>query len=187
MGTVVHVAVLWANGRPGPACAAKTPFHAACKIVHGIIMETPALDVRDGQIKLSLMGPGTTVRPHAGPTNARMRMHCPIHVSPTNQDQVGEISEISEIKVGTERKAWDPDACFVFREECQHEVVISKSAQSNRVVLIVDFANPFLKNLSLYRNAISTAQSSCSQKQACVDDAVSKEYHLINGFDLVRG
>ena len=44
-----------------------------------LVQRIPALNLRQGQIKLSLMRPGTSVRPHAGPTNGRLRVHCLLH------------------------------------------------------------------------------------------------------------
>ena len=57
-----------------------------------LVQRIPALNLRQGQIKLSLMRPGTSVRPHAGPTNGRLRVHCLLH---------NDMESHSYIRVGT--------------------------------------------------------------------------------------
>ena len=51
------------------------------KVFSELWLEThPSLIVKSGQVKLSLMTNGTHVRPHAGPSNSRLRMHCALIV-----------------------------------------------------------------------------------------------------------
>lgn len=48
-------------------------------ILKNLVKHVPSLNLKQGQIKLSMMLPGTNVRPHAGPTNGRLRVHCLLH------------------------------------------------------------------------------------------------------------
>ena len=48
----------------------------------------------------------------------------------------------------------------MFDESCEHEVRIPKSASFDRIVLIADFANPFLKSEKDYLSAMVSPQGS---------------------------
>ncbi|GMH59382.1 hypothetical protein TL16_g02818 [Triparma laevis f. inornata] len=99
-----------------------------------------------GQVKFSVMEGNTYVRPHAGPTMERLRLHCSI---------VGAVGADSWIRVGNEKRRWDVGGCFVFDESCEHEVSITEVVDGGeyRVVLIADLANVFLKDFDDYREA----------------------------------
>ncbi len=105
-----------------------------------LLSSLPALRVRDGQTKLSVLQPGTYVRPHCGPSHERLRMHCTLQLPPEQYP-----GELSWFRVGSVRRGWpDPGHCLVFDESCEHEVFVSPLATVPRIVLILDFANPFL-------------------------------------------
>ena len=126
--------------------------------------------LRAGQVKLSWMAPGTRVRPHAGPTDLRLRLHCTVALPHEAAEGGGEEAKpVATFRVGDEpprpwpRPAPDGgaasdggaaaaagfDACFVFREACEHAVRVSPRALGPRVVFIADFANPFLADVDL--------------------------------------
>ena len=109
-----------------------------------LLADTPSLRRVRGQIKMSLLLPHTHIRPHTGPRDDRLRLHCTIAAPPN----------AAKLRVGPEewRRYNDTDAahddeeeeeCFVFDESCEHEVVFGEADQP-RIVLIVDFVNPFL-------------------------------------------
>mmetsp|Transcript_14950 Transcript_14950/g.35275 ORF Transcript_14950/g.35275 Transcript_14950/m.35275 type:complete len:327 (-) Transcript_14950:85-1065(-) len=110
------------------------------------LAHVPATRLRMGQVKLSVMKPGTVVRPHAGPTNARLRMHCTLLLPSPSDNR-------TYLRVGTETRSWLPDSCLVFDESCEHSVSVDAEAQGPRVVLIADFANPFLEAKQEYIEA----------------------------------
>lgn len=151
------VAVLWANGRPGDACRRRPggpppALSSACRRLRVLLRRLPALNLMDGQIKLSRLAPGTRVRPHAGPSAARLRMHCPVSLPAPLTAAAGVATYL---RVGSERRGWsEREGCFVFREDCEHEASISAEAGAPRVVLIVDFANPWLESRELYERAL---------------------------------
>jgi Aspartyl/Asparaginyl beta-hydroxylase len=120
--------------------------------------------VQDGQVKFSVMLPGTYVKPHAGPSNSRLRVHCTLRT-------FNEGPKAAALRVGTDVRHWNVDSspCFVFDESCEHEVVtigskpmfnttFSRSLLNRmvpasddllhpdniRAVLIVDIKNPFV-------------------------------------------
>ena len=107
-----------------------------------LLAATPSFRLRNGQVKFSAMASETVVRPHAGPTNARLRAHCTVQLPPP-----AAVQEMW-MRVGTVSQVWTNGTCFVFDESCEHQVVFRASKQTaeehRRVVLIVDFANPFL-------------------------------------------
>ena len=127
--------------------------------------------LRKGQVKINVMAPGTKVRPHCGPTAGRLRMMCTLVLPDSPDSQVGWIRVGDPSKEEKRYFRAYPD-CFVFRESCQHEVEISKSAAFARIVLIVDFANPFLSKeeyaLQLAPNE-SEAPASSDMSQALED------------------
>ena len=169
MGRTWYALVLWANGAEGSACATAEGFSAwthVCAELRALLMTVPGMNTARGQIKLSRMSPGTSVRAHAGPTNERLRMHCSVDVPRVASSEAMEQTRM-QIRVGDVWRSWAPaeldgiddtdGSCFVFREECEHEVIVAHTVERARTVLIVDFANPFLNGLHLYRNATSTA------------------------------
>ena len=116
-------------------------FNHTCEALSHI----PELRVLNGQVKLSRLVPGTHVRPHCGPTNARLRMHCAIELPL-------EGPSVAQLRVGDEHYSWQEGECIVFDESCEHEVTVSKKAMSSRIVLILDFVNPLLANETDYFN-----------------------------------
>ena len=171
--------VLWANGRPGAACrggggsssgSGGSVFAESCEqLRRQVLRSAPALHLRDGQIKLSRMDAGTRVRPHCGPSNARLRIHCSVAVqalspaaggdgdgSDGGDGGAGASGKATAMRVGSAWRSWGQDGCFVFREDCEHEVRVSPAlpAGQPRVVLIADFANPFLASAELYQAAL---------------------------------
>eukprot|EP01084_Bolivina_argentea_P094433 169764_1 len=118
-----------------------------CAIIWSLLGETESLQKVIGQIKVSLMLPNTRIRPHTGPRNDRLRLHCTLMSSP----------KAARIRVGpniwkyyndTDNMSEEKEECFVFDESCEHEVIFDGDvADAPRVVLIVDFVNPFLTDL----------------------------------------
>jgi hypothetical protein len=137
--------LFWANERPAGVCGAadseRGTFASACALIQRVVESSPELQTRTGQIKLSRMKPGTHVRPHAGPTNARLRMHCSIAMPALDRTT-------TFLRVGDEKRVWGQtrERCFAFRESCEHEVKVGAELKSDRTILIIDFASPFVEN-----------------------------------------
>ena len=117
-------------------------------------------------MKLSLLAPGARVRPHAGPTDARLRLHCALLVPPDLATgapaavlRVGDAPPRPwprpwPAAAGATSAAGGVQSCFVFREACEHEASVSPRARGPRAVLLADFANPFLARDADYLAAL---------------------------------
>jgi len=123
-------------------------FPRTCELIDTL----PDLFINNATIKFSSLRPGTTIYPHCGPTNGRLRIHCALDV-PTGQG--GE--EVATFFVGTDSRTWVEGECFVFDESCEHRVEVSSTATKPRTVLIADIANPFLANVGDYVEQFTAA------------------------------
>ncbi|KAH8094297.1 peptide-aspartate beta-dioxygenase [Aureococcus anophagefferens] len=82
-----------------------------------------------GQMIFSCLAPGAKLRPHCGPTNARLTVHMGLIVPPGG----------SRITVGGEAREWREGECLVFDDSFEHEVEV---VEGPRVVLLVHFWHP---------------------------------------------
>lgn len=106
-------------------------FAATVGIIKSI-NEASSPNVHVFNAKFSILHPGTTIRPHCGPSNARLRLHLTI--------QHG--SGGAWIRVGRQNKTWEEGGVLIFDDSFEHEV--QHTGKSPRVVLIVDFWHPQL-------------------------------------------
>mmetsp|Transcript_67011 Transcript_67011/g.125200 ORF Transcript_67011/g.125200 Transcript_67011/m.125200 type:complete len:644 (-) Transcript_67011:31-1962(-) len=94
-----------------------------------------------GDIIFSVLKPGTRLRPHCGPSNARLTCHLGIHI-PRSCDQG------SYIRVAAEKpRGWEEGRCIVFDDSFEHEVVYPEAEAGapypgDRVVLLANFWHP---------------------------------------------
>ncbi len=98
-----------------------------------------------GEVYFSIMVPGTYVRPHCGPTNARIRCHlC--------------LTEARDcwIRVGDQKLQWHAGRCLIFDDSFEHEV--AHEGDTPRAVLITDFWHPDLTAAEQW--ALGTMRSS---------------------------
>lgn len=117
---------LYQRGRKNAAACQKTP--QTCAIIDTI---KDATSCKRGQIKYSVMLPGTHVWPHTGPTNCRLRLHLGL-VIPKNV----------AIRVGRETRTWEEGKALIIDDSFDHEVWHNGS--TFRLILIVDFWHPDL-------------------------------------------
>lgn len=99
-----------------------------CRLVEQF---TAARLCKRGQVKFSVMHPGTHVWPHCGPTNCRIRAHLGLKV-PSG----------TSIRVADETRSWENGKWLIFDDSFEHEVW--HNGTSTRLVLIVDFWHPDL-------------------------------------------
>ena len=95
------------------------------------------------------MARGAHVLPHAGPSNARARIHCGLRVPPG-----------ARMRVGDEVVRWKEGECFAWAEACEHEVWYDGdpgAPNTDRVVLIVDVPNALLADLGDYLGAFAAS------------------------------
>ncbi|XP_023301830.2 aspartyl/asparaginyl beta-hydroxylase isoform X1 [Lucilia cuprina] len=101
-------------------------------ITCSLIEQFPAArGCRRGQVKFSVMHPGTHIWPHCGPSNCRLRAHLGL-VVPSG----------TRIRVAEEERTWQEGKFLIFDDSFEHEVW--HEGQGIRLVLIVDIWHPEL-------------------------------------------
>ncbi|KAG8224642.1 hypothetical protein J437_LFUL003076, partial [Ladona fulva] len=118
---------LFAQGRKIQANCNKAP--KTCELVSQF---PAATSCTRGQIKFSVMMPGTHVWPHCGPTNCRLRSHLGLVVP----------SGVTIRVANHAPRTWKPGKFFVFDDSFEHEVW--HNGTSPRLVLIMDVWHPEL-------------------------------------------
>eukprot|EP00811_Abedinium_folium_P020821 NODE_2983_length_2111_cov_2.050907.p1 GENE.NODE_2983_length_2111_cov_2.050907~~NODE_2983_length_2111_cov_2.050907.p1 ORF type:complete len:628 (-),score=179.43 NODE_2983_length_2111_cov_2.050907:97-1980(-) len=83
-----------------------------------------------GSIIFSRLAGGTVIKPHCGPTNARIRIHLALEVP----------DPPPRIRIAGKWYTWEVGRCLVFDDSFEHEVM--HNGGDARVVLIVDLWHP---------------------------------------------
>lgn len=117
---------LFARGLRNSKNCQKAPF--TCKIIESF---PAARNCKRGQVKFSVMHPGTHVWPHCGPTNCRLRAHLGLQVPPN-----------TIIRVADKKRSWEEGELLIFDDSFEHEVW--HNGTSLRLVLIIDVWHPDL-------------------------------------------
>ncbi|XP_040921583.1 aspartyl/asparaginyl beta-hydroxylase isoform X2 [Toxotes jaculatrix] len=91
-----------------------------------------ATGCKRGQIKFSVMQPGTHVWPHTGPTNCRLRMHLGLVIP----------KQGCRIRCTDQTREWEEGKVLIFDDSFEHEVW--QEADSYRLIFIVDVWHPEL-------------------------------------------
>ncbi|XP_053414366.1 aspartyl/asparaginyl beta-hydroxylase isoform X2 [Nycticebus coucang] len=118
---------LWQQGRKNENACKGAP--KTCTLLEKFPETTGC---RRGQIKYSVMHPGTHVWPHTGPTNCRLRMHLGLVIP----------KEGCKIRCANETKSWEEGKVLIFDDSFEHEVW--QDASSFRLIFIVDVWHPEL-------------------------------------------
>ncbi|KAM4719152.1 aspartyl/asparaginyl beta-hydroxylase-like isoform 3-T3 [Anableps anableps] len=118
---------LWQQGkRVGNACQG---VPKTCSLMERF---PEATGCKRGQIKFSVMQPGTHVWPHTGPTNCRLRMHLGLVVPRPG----------CRIRCTNQTREWEEGKVLIFDDSFEHEVW--QEADSYRLIFIVDVWHPEL-------------------------------------------
>lgn len=117
---------LFARGKKIAANCARAP--QTCQLIEGI---PDAAGCKRGQVKFSVVHPGTHVWAHTGPTNCRIRAHLGLAVP-----------DGALIRVANETRSWVEGKFIIFDDSFEHEVW--HDGTTPRLVLIVDFWHPEL-------------------------------------------
>uniref|UniRef100_A0A674AK76 Aspartyl/asparaginyl beta-hydroxylase-like n=1 Tax=Salmo trutta TaxID=8032 RepID=A0A674AK76_SALTR len=118
---------LWQQGKKAGESCDSVP--KTC----GLLERYPeATGCKRGQIKFSVMQPGTHVWPHTGPTNCRLRMHLGLVIPKTG----------CKIRCTNDTRAWEEGKVLIFDDSFEHEVW--QDADSYRLIFIVDVWHPEL-------------------------------------------
>ncbi|XP_059109818.1 aspartyl/asparaginyl beta-hydroxylase isoform X1 [Peromyscus eremicus] len=118
---------LWQQGRKNENACKGAP--KTCALLEKFSETTGC---RRGQIKYSIMHPGTHVWPHTGPTNCRLRMHLGLVIP----------KEGCKIRCANETRTWEEGKVLIFDDSFEHEVW--QDASSFRLIFIVDVWHPEL-------------------------------------------
>lgn len=119
--------VLYSRGEKSETNCEKTPF--TCKLLDSF---PEARSCTRGQIKFSVLQPGTHVWPHCGPTNCRLRAHLALEAEQGR----------TAIRVAREKRFWEEGEWLVFDDSFEHEVW--HNGTERRLVLILDIWHPDL-------------------------------------------
>ncbi|XP_037550249.1 aspartyl/asparaginyl beta-hydroxylase [Nematolebias whitei] len=118
---------LWQQGRRvGTACQG---VPKTCALIDRF---PEATGCKRGQIKFSVMQPGTHVWPHTGPTNCRLRIHLGLVIPKPG----------CRIRCTNQTREWDEGKVLIFDDSFEHEVW--QEADSYRLIFIVDVWHPEL-------------------------------------------
>ncbi|KAM4606302.1 aspartyl/asparaginyl beta-hydroxylase [Polymixia lowei] len=118
---------LWQQGRKvGEACRS---VPKTCSLLDRY---PEATGCKRGQIKFSVMQPGTHVWPHTGPTNCRLRMHLGLVIP----------KQGCSIRCTNQTRYWEEGKVLIFDDSFEHEVW--QDADSYRLIFIVDVWHPEL-------------------------------------------
>ena len=98
-----------------------------------------------GSAYFSVLSPGARLRPHCGPTNARLRVHVGI-----------DVPKGAAMRVGHETRPWREGEAFVFDDSFEHEVW--NDGTSPRLVFIFDVWHPQLRTDDERLAAISAVE-----------------------------
>nr|XP_014424285.1 aspartyl/asparaginyl beta-hydroxylase isoform X4 [Pelodiscus sinensis] len=118
---------LWQQGRKNENACKGVP--KTCALLERF---PEATGCRRGQIKYSVMHPGTHVWPHTGPTNCRLRMHLGLVIP----------KEGCRIRCAKENRTWEEGKVLIFDDSFEHEVW--QDADRYRLIFIVDVWHPEL-------------------------------------------
>ncbi|XP_074843242.1 aspartyl/asparaginyl beta-hydroxylase isoform X3 [Carettochelys insculpta] len=118
---------LWQQGRKNENACKSVP--KTCALLERF---PEATGCRRGQVKYSIMHPGTHVWPHTGPTNCRLRMHLGLVIP----------KEGCRIRCAKENRTWEEGKVLIFDDSFEHEVW--QDADHYRLIFIVDVWHPEL-------------------------------------------
>lgn len=138
---------LWESGRALPAAYS---YPAAVEAVFRAV--PAALDY--GRLIFSAIEPGVRLKPHVGPTNERLTVHCGMRV-PSPADAL-------YIRVGAHRRSWREGECFVFDDSFEHEVYVPQHVSGERVIMLFHVPHPQLAAVRQAARAASAHEPAAS-------------------------
>jgi hypothetical protein len=110
--------------------------HRACPETAAVLASIPGVDSA-GQAYISVLSPGTHVKPHCGPTNTRLRCHLAL-----------EVPDGCRIRTGSEIRQWVEGKALVFDDSFEHEVW--HDGDRERIVLLFDLWHPDLSQTEVW-------------------------------------
>jgi aspartyl/asparaginyl beta-hydroxylase (cupin superfamily) len=104
----------------------------SCPTLTSIVERFRTVRTPAGMIYVSRLGPATTLAPHKGPTNFRLRCHLGIRVPASG----------CGIQVGCEARIWQEGRCMVFDDSFPH--LAWNKAPEDRIIVVIDLWHPDL-------------------------------------------
>lgn len=124
--------VLYGGGRRVDGNCAMCP--AAAAAADAVASAASLALAGGGEILLSILDPGTHLRPHCGPSNNRLTVHLGLVVPPG-----------CSITVGGDTRGWTEGEAIVFDDSFEHEVTHAGTLEDGpRVVLMMNVWHPAL-------------------------------------------
>jgi len=133
--------VLYGGGEKIVANCQRCP--KTCALLDKIPEATSLALAKGGEILISILEPGTHLRPHCGPSNNRLTLHMGLVVPLGCTIRVGD----------KEPRSWEQGRCLVFDDSFEHEVW--NKGTGRRAVLMMNFWHP----------DITEAQKECSMNE----------------------
>lgn len=87
-----------------------------------------------GAVKVSVLTPGTVIRPHHGPSNTRMRCHLGVRIPGSAYIRAGDPEDPSNLR------EWEEGRVICFDDSYRHEVW--HEGTEKRIILTVDVWHP---------------------------------------------
>jgi len=107
---------------------------ARCPITRSVLDAIPGASVC-GWVYFSILGPATTIKPHCGAHNGKLRLHFTFTAP----------GEGCTLTVGGETRCWHKGEAFVFDDSFLHSA--ANATQAHRAVLLCDFWHPDLTEI----------------------------------------
>jgi aspartyl/asparaginyl beta-hydroxylase (cupin superfamily) len=124
-------------------------FQLACPATSSLLQQVVGPDLLVGPpfayAFFSTLGPGTTIAPHYGPCNIRLRVHLPLTVpssAKTGPETGPDVPGSLGMRLAGETVAWEVGTPVVFDDTYEHAVWNTTS--EDRVVLLFDVWHPEL-------------------------------------------
>jgi small GTP-binding protein len=97
-----------------------------------------------GYVYFSHLAPGTTIRAHTGPSNIKLRIQLPLHMSGTVDFAVA--GKLVDYNVGQP---------LIFDDTYYHSVTVPPTSASDRIALIIDVWHPALRDRHNLRHMLN--------------------------------
>ncbi len=156
--------VLWDHGHWNQQLCSG-PASNTCTVLSGLRRtaesneQHPYIDISGrGQVKFSMLRPGTSILPHTGTTNARLRLHLGLRVPVLASEGHDDRQQQFSIRVADKApRGWADGQVLVLDDSFEHELIASPGVMANgtcadpseetgddvaRLILIVDMDHP---------------------------------------------
>ena len=126
-----------------------------CKLIFKYMREISA-DCTHGQVKFSVIHPGTHVWPHSGPSNCRLRGHLGLVIPKVQDgsrqaagDHQGSAGRL-EMRIADQYVSWEEGELLIIDDSFEHELWYQNGVGGRmggiRLVLLVDMWHPDLSD-----------------------------------------